>query len=207
MKIRPDAIHDCEVGEIIYKFRTPTPFDIPQLRWALTKRKVRRPQLIELKVAALAGIAALGEQAGETEEAERQREVYERWYDLLEPIREDDIDEPDPEKRAAELARQLRARAEDQQLIVAEVAAIEANLARHWDPYADLIADRQFWDELSKVEVVRLLLVKIGDQQQPLDEHQMLAFDAYMALPHDHLPALQAFAQDLITPTESERGN
>jgi hypothetical protein len=201
------TLHCCALDGTDYFFRTPTPFDLPAMRAVLTRRRVRRPTQAEFRVAALAGIKALGELADDAAEADRQQGVMEEWHRLMAPIVEDEIDEPDQELRAAEFERLVGEREEAQVALVSDVSAIEANLGRHWQPYADLLADMKFWTEVTAIEVVRTLLVKIGDQVQPLDENEALRFDAFQAIPLDHLPALEAFARALLMPTETERKN
>lgn len=197
----------CEVGDIQYWFRKPTPHDIPNLRWALTKRRVRLPHPIEFRVVALAGIEALGEIAGDPDEAERQRKVFEESHELLEPIDENDLEIVDPVERAEELAKREEARKARQQELFPDLVSIEANLARHWSPYADLIADRNQWRDLSQVEAVRLLLVRRGDETLGRDEHEMLSFDAYETLDPEHIPVLAGFAQGLFAPDKATAGN
>lgn len=203
----PATLHVCAIDDRIYHFRTPTPFDLPNLSSALTRRRVRRPQLLEFKIVSLAGIDALGEMAEDPAEAIRQRGVIERWYELLEPISENDIDEPDFEARAAELARLQEEQAQARGKIFAEVTMIEANLARHFQPYADLLADRALYDQTTKIQVVRLLLVKRDGAKLPLDEHDMLAFPAYGEIPRADLPALEAFANGLLLPSGDREKN
>lgn len=198
----------CELGERKYWFREPTPFDVPRLRRLLTKEGIRRPLALEFRVAAIAGIEALGEAAGDPLEANRQKAVIEEWYELLEPVREDDIDEPDFEKRAEELERLATERAAQRAAIFPQVAPIEANLQRHWPPYRDLLADRQYWDDVSAVEIVRLLLVGIDmGPPPPRDGDGMLTHSAYLALPRDDRGPLAQFGQALLSPGETERKN
>jgi hypothetical protein len=144
-------LHSCELGSREYWFRTPTAYDTPRLRRELTLQGIRRPLPIEFRVAAIAGIEALGDTAGEPEETERQKELIEEWYELLAPIGEDDIDEPDLDearRRARSAPRRAGERARAR--IFPQVAAIEANLARHWQPYRELLADRGYWDDASR---------------------------------------------------------
>src|SRR5205823_2709998 len=138
---------------------------------------------------------------GDPIEGQRQKAVMEQWYELLEPISEDDIDEPDFELRAEELQRLQAERQEAQTEIFAEVTAIEANLTRHWPPYAELIADRAYWDEVSRIDLVRLLLVRVDDRPLALNAEGMLTDAAYLGLSSDHRPALAAFATQLLTPS------
>ncbi len=212
MLAKVNDLHSCELplskgGSRLYWFRTPTVYDLPQMRWALTRRGIRRPQSIEFRVAGLAGIEALAELAGEPAEGARQAELFEDWYGLLEPTSENDIDEPDFEKRAAELARLEAERAEAQQQLLGEVSAIESNLARHWPPYADLLADRALYDELTRIEVVRLLLVKQNEVPLPLDGDGRLTEGAYRVLPVLHRQPLSAFATALLMPSEDQEKN
>lgn len=200
-------LHRCEVGDDSYWFRTPTVFDLPRMRRDLTRQGVRRPQLHEFRIASLAGLAALGEQVGEPEEAARQQGLVEQWYELLVPLREDDIDEPDQEKRLVLLGEQLTERATAQQAILSEFVAIEANLERHWPPFAELLADRRYWDDVSAIMVVRLLLRKCGEVPLGRDADGLLSETAYLALPDAARPALGAFATELLAPGETQRKN
>lgn len=202
-------LHACEVGDETFWFRTPTSFDLPRMRRQLTREMIRRPQLHEFKIASLAGIMALGEQVGEPEEAERQRGVIEQWYELLVPLREDDIDEPDQDKRLIELAEQQAERSAAQLAIIGEFMAIEANLERHWPPFAELLADRRYWDELSKIMAVRLLLSKRGSMvlEREGQDRLVLSDAAFLALPNAAMLTLVTFAESLLAPGETQRKN
>ena len=132
----------CPIGGVDYRFRTPDVYDPARARRVLTRQRVRRPSIEEFRVAALAGVAALAAAVNDPEEGIRQRELVEDWYRLLKPIEEDEIDEPDLELRGAELARLKAEREAALQEIFPQIAAIEANLERHYQPYAELLADR-----------------------------------------------------------------
>lgn len=200
-------LHKCPVGDVTYWFRTPTVFDLPRMRRSLSREGIRRPSLIEFRVAALAGLTALGEKVGDPAEAERQRALIERWYELLAPVDENEIDEPDFERRTAEVERLNEERKAERQELVAEISAIEATLARHWPPYRELVADRDYWNEVSEIEVVRLLLQRNGEADLPQGGDGMLTDAAYQALPRDHRAPLAAFAMRLLAPTETQRKN
>lgn len=224
MAARVSDLHWCEIGSLKYGFRTPTEYDTPLLRHALTKRGVRRPHQAEIRVAAAAGIKALGAAAGDPAEAQRQNGVMEDWYRLITPITEDEIDEPDFEARAAEMARLRAEREAECREIGPEVAAIEAMLARHWMPYAELLADRALFDDLSQIEIVRQLLVRRaetkveqgeGDQpvtreiddELPRDVDGRLTSAAYQAIPKAYRPVLTGFAMRLLVPDEDQEKN
>lgn len=223
MPVRVSDLHECVIGDTAYWFRTPTEYDTPMLRHALTKRGVRRPLQAELRMAATAGIKALGEVAGDPAEAKRQEGVMEDWYRLLKPIVEDDVDEPDFELRAAELARLHQQQADDCAEIAAEVSAIEAMLARHWPPYAELLADRALFDDLSQIEIVRQLLVRRVDKvpnpdpdtegmieratDLARDRDGRLSSAAYQSIPKPYRPVLTAFAMRLLVPDEDLEKN
>ena len=205
-------LHEHVIDGMRYRFRTPTCFDLPRLRRTLTRQGLRRPQHEEFRIASIAGIVALATAIGDPAEGERQKELIKRWYELLEPIREEDIDEPDLEARAAELERLKAERRADQLEIFAEVAAIEANLSRHWPPYAELLADRTYWDEISAIEIVRLLLVKRAKGDDPeetmlRDPDGLLTDRAFQSLPKKHRRALADFATGLLAPDEAEIKN
>lgn len=195
------------LGGTDYWFRAPSVYDPAKMRRVLARQGVRRPAPAELRVAALAGVVALGETVGDLAEGGRQREVLEDWYRLLEPTREDDIDEPDFEKRAAELERLEAARRSELVQLHAQVAAIEANLERHCPPYRELVADRAFWDDVSRIEIVRLLLVKIGAAELQRDEDELVTQAIYRSIPGDHRLPLATFAFRLLAPDETQRKN
>ena len=199
--------HECTVGGRTWWLRTPSVFDTPKVRRLLMKQGVRRPQQDEFRLVGLAGIAALGEAAGDPAEAERQQDLLTEWYQVLVPLREDDIDEPDFEKRAAVLAGMEADRAANVARLLPEVVAIEAMLLRHWPPYAELMADRNYWDEISGIEIVRLLLMAEGGTELPHGPDGMLTEAAYAAIPRGDRAALASFAQGLLTPDETTRKN
>jgi hypothetical protein len=207
MAVSIKELHSCELGSREYWFRTPTAYDTPRLRRELTLQGIRRPLPIEFRVAAIAGIEALGDTAGEPEETERQKELIEEWYELLAPIGEDDIDEPDLELRAAELAARLAEREAARARIFPQVMAVEANLARHWQPYRELLADRGYWDDASAIDIVRLLLVREGNAVLARDADGMVTHEAYRAIPLTDRGPLATFASGLLSPTETQRKN
>ncbi len=200
-------LHPCLLGGVSYVFRTPDLYDPARARRLLARQRVRRPGLIEFRLAAVAGVAAMAEAANAAEEGERQGQLVEEYYQLIEPVDEDSIDEPDQEKRTVMLAEQLAAHQARLREIYPQIAAIEANLERHWTPYAELKADRDYWDEVSRIEIVRLLLVSIGGVTQPRDDDGMVCQAAYAAIPKDHRMELATFAFRLLAPDETQRKN
>lgn len=204
---KPNELHRCELGDEEYWLRTPTVFDVPRLRRELTRQGVRRPQLQEFRIAALAGIAALGEAAGEPEEAAQQRAVMKQWYALLTPISEDEIEEPDLVQRGEILQQQLEQHASERTAIISEVLRIQANLERHWPPYADLIADRRYWDDVSQIMAVRVLLRRRGLIKLECGADGLLSEAAYLRLPQGDTGPLATFASALLAPDEAQRKN
>lgn len=199
--------HDCPVNGKVYWFRTPTVYDLPTVRRSLTRRMVRRPAQREFEVAAMAGIAALADAVGEPEEGERQRLLMEEWYRLRVETDEDEIDEPDFELRAAEVIRLEAERIAAQEEIVPSIVAIQAHLERHWPDYAELVADRRFWDDVSNIDLVRLLLVRIDGSEVRRDADGLMLDGDYQALPEADRPVLTAFGLRLLVPTETQRKN
>lgn len=205
-------LHECALpdgagGVTSYWLRTPTVYDPAKARRLLARQRVRRPGAHEFQVASLAGVRALAEVISDPAEGERQQALLEEWYALLDPLREEDVDEPDFEARAAALARREAERVAALQRLYPSVSAIEANLERHWPSYAELLADRNYWDDVSRIEIVRLLLVRQGPGALPLDDESMLTGAAYQAIPPAHRVPLATFAFALLTPGESQRKN
>lgn len=210
-------LHECALpdgagGVTSYWLRTPTVYDPAKARRLLARQRVRRPGAHEFQVASLAGVRALAEVISDPAEGERQKALLEQWYGLLVPLREEDIAEPDLEVRAAELTRLEGERAAAMQQIFSTVSAIEANLERHWPSYAELLADRNYWDDVSRIEIVRLLLVRIGHNgspggELPRDDEGLLTGAAYQAIPPEHRVPLATFAFALLTPGASQRKN
>lgn len=197
----------CPIGGVVYSFRTPDVYDPARARRVLTRQRVRRPSIEEFRVAALAGVAALAAAVNDPGEGQRQRALVEDWYQLLKPIDEDEIDEPDLELRAAEVARLKAEREAELQDIFPQIAAIEANLERHWQPYAELLADRNFWDDVSRIDIVRLLLVSIDGRTLARGEDGLLRQDVYQSIEKGHRLALAQFAFGLLEPDETTRKN
>lgn len=190
-----------------YALRVPTVFDLPKMRRSLTRQGVRRPLREEFRIAAMAGIAQLGEVTGDMAEADRQAAVLGRWYELLDPPQEDDLDEPDPVLRGEELKQKLEERAAEMAGLVAQVRAIEANLERHCPPYAELLADRTYHDELSQIEIVRLLLVAIDGEAVRRDGEGFMPARDYAALPEEAKQKLARKGMALLAPSETQRKN
>lgn len=207
MLAKTEDLNKCPVGGTDYWFRTPDIYDPAQARRFLRLKRVRRPAPVEFRVAALAGVEALAEATGDIEEGEHQRGLLERYYALCVATDENDIDEPDQDLRKAELDRLEALRLAELESVWLKVSAIEANLERHWQPYAELLADREFWDDVSRIEIVRLLLVRQGAGMLARDEDGRLSEAAYAAIPKGHRTALATFAFGLLAPDETQRKN
>lgn len=200
-------LHTCTLDGTDYVFRTPDVHDPARAARLLTRQRVRRPSAIEFRVAGAAGIAAMAEAARQPEEGERQAGLWARFHELAVPIGEDSLDEPDVERRAALLKLREGERQAELAAIWPQIEAIEGNLERHWQPYADLKADRDFWDAVSRVEIVRLLLVARDGASLPRDDDALVTQDAYKAIPRPHREPLATFALRLIAPDEDQRKN
>lgn len=196
-----------EIDGVRYGLRTPDLYDPARARRVLARQGVRRPSQTEFQVAALAGIEAIAAAADDSDEGVSQKALLERWYALLDPIGEDDIDEPDPMKRGEEWLRRETERRQEIAAIYADVIAIEANLERHCPPYAELLADRTYWDDVSRIEIVRLLLVEIDGAAPARDDEGLVTQDAYRAIPAAHRMPLATAAFRLLAPDESQRKN
>jgi hypothetical protein len=199
--------HPCPIEGVEYRFRTPSLYDPAKARRILTLQRVRRPALAEFRVASLAGIAALADTAGMPEEGARQCALIEEWYRIMDPIREDDLDEPDSIRRGEELVRRETERRERIAAIYPDVLAIEANLERHWQAYAELKADREYWDDISRIEIVRLLVTHVAGVAVDLDDEGMMAPPNYQAIPAAHRMPLATFGFGLLSPNEARRKN
>lgn len=199
--------HACTVGDVRYEFRTPTLYDPARIQRTLTLQRVRRPMPIEFRVAAIAGLGELGKATGDPAEAERQQGIVEQHFDLLKPTDEDDIDEPDLKARAVELGQREADRLAALAAIRADVMAIEATLERHWPPYAELVADRNYWDAVSRIEIVRLLLDAVNGVPVRRDSDGLMHVDAFAGIPAGHRIDLATFAFQLLAPGETQRKN
>lgn len=199
------------IGGVSYRLRTATCYDLPKMRWRLTRARVRRPVIDEYRVCALAGVAAIAELAGVPEEGRVQADILERWYKLLPEPTEDNIEEVDAELRAALLAEQLAEREQAMDTLLPSVLAIEANLDRHWQDWAELRADAQIYDDISRIDAARLMLVAVGDETLPRvadgDERGLVTEAAFLAIPAAARAKLGTVALGLLAPTETERKN
>lgn len=207
MTVSVNDLHELRLGAVLYQLRTPTVYDPAKMRRLLSRQGVRRPLPNELRVAALAGIAQMAERVGDPAEGEQQAATIEEWYRLLVPTDENDVPEPDGEKRAAIVAEreaERKARIAD---LYADVAAIEANLERHHPPYAELVADGNYWDDVSRIDAVRLLLARIDGQVLPRDRDDMVEPAVFQAIPPADRFQLATFAFALLTPGEAQRKN
>lgn len=200
--------HDLTLGSTTYWFRTPTPYDLPKMRRLLTKQGVRRPTQNEFRVAALAGVRSMATIVDQEAEGEAQCALIEEWYKLVEPIDENAISEPDGEKRAAIVAARDAERREKISAIYADIMAIEANLERHHPPYAELVADGRYWDDVSRIEAVRLLLVRTEQGGTlPRDRDDLVDGPVYIALPEADKLRLGTFGFTLLAPGDAKRKN
>lgn len=202
-----DGLHPCQIGDVAYIFRTPDVYDEAKMRRLLARQKVRRPNLIELRVAAQAGVLAMAQATGEAEEGARQKELIEGWYQLIDATDENEVDISDFEERAAEVAVLEAQRKAELAEIYPQIAAIEANLERHYQPYADLIADRNYWDDVSRIDIVRLLLVKVGDRELPRDDEFLVTREEYRRIPKRHRQVLATFGFRLMSVEETQSKN
>ncbi len=204
---RANEIVTREVEGVRYGFRTPTLYDPAKARRVLTRQGIRLPSTLELQVTAKAGILKVGEASGDTAEGLRQAQVLEDFYAAVIPVDENDIDEPDPVLRGEEYAQ----RETERQALVTELypqaMAIEATLRRHYPPYAELVADRDYYDDISRIEMVRLLLVSRDGVDLPRDDEGLLTQAAFESLPKGHRMPLASVAFGLIAPGETQRKN
>lgn len=200
-------LHPLSLGGVKYEFRTPTVYDKPKMRRLLTRQGVRRPLPNELRVAAIAGIAQMAATVGDAEAGEDQIALIDEWYKLLPATDEQDVDEADMDKRAAIVAEREATRKARIKAIYPDVAAIEANLERHHPPYRELIADGNYWDDISRIDSVRLLLDRIDGQQLPRDGDELVDAAVYQAIPDPHRVDLATFAFALLAPSEAQRKN
>ena len=200
-------LHPCELGGRTYVFRTPDVYDPARARRLLGRQRIRRPALAEFRFAALAGVEAMAATVGDIEEGERQKALVDEFYQLIEPIDEDAIDEPDFELRAAEVKRRAAETEARLREIAPQIVAIQASLERHWGPYAELKTDCDYWDEVSRIDMVRLLLVSIDGVTCPRDDDGLITQTTYRAIAADHRQALATFAFRLLAPDEAQRKN
>lgn len=200
-------LHSCTLGELAYVFRTPDVYDPARARRLLTRQRVRRPSPFEFRMAGLGGLRAMAAAVSDDAEGERQAALLEEWYDLVEPVDEDSIDEPDFEARAAIVAEQEAIRTARRRELIGPVMAIEANLERHCPAYAELKADREFWDDVSRIDMVRLLLISAGGRLLPRDDDALVTQAEYKAIPPDHRIPLATFAFGLLAPGGPQRKN
>lgn len=198
-------IHVKTIDGKAYEFRTPTLYDLPKMRQRLRKEGVRRPLLEEYRAASLAGVAAMADATGEALEGERQSDLVSRWYEISIPLSENDLDEPDFEKRAAELAAREEERRAEIVKLYPEMVMIEANLDRHFPPWRDLRADADYYDEISRIDAVRLLLRGIDETRLPIDREGLVVEAAFGLVPDNHRMDLGTFSLGLLVPTEAEK--
>lgn len=202
-----DHRHVKTLGGVDYAFRRPDVYDLPAMRRRLRIARVRRPTLGEYRAIGAEGARRIGEAAGDAAEGGRQAEIIERWYDLLLPLDEDSIDEPDLEARAKLFAQAQAARREEMSKLYPDVLAIEANLDRHYQDWAELKADADYWEEISRIDSVRLLLTEIGGKVFPRDADGLMIEEGYESIPAKHRLQLGTFALSLLTPDEATRKN
>ncbi|MEV5033682.1 hypothetical protein MRBLMC3_002919 [Sphingobium sp. LMC3-1-1.1] len=195
------------LGGVDFVFRRPDLYDLPAMRRRLRMARVRRPTLLEYSAIGAAGARRIGEAAGDPAEGARQAEIIERWYELMVPLDEDKIDEPDLEARAKLFAQQQQERREEIASLYPDVLAIEANLDRHCQDWAELKADADYWEEISRIDAVRLLLVEIGGKVFPRDADGLMIEDGYQSIPPQHRLPLGTFALGLLAPDETIRKN
>ncbi|UZW55557.1 hypothetical protein NUH86_01760 [Sphingobium sp. JS3065] len=199
--------HVKTLGGVDYAFRRPDLYDLPAMRRRLRMARVRRPSLLEYRTIGAEGARRIGEAAGDAVEGTRQAEIIERWYDLLVPLDEDKIDEPDLEARARLFEQQQAERRAEMAALYPDVLAIEANLDRHSSDWAELKADADYWEEISRIDAVRLLLVEIGGRTFPRDADGLMIEEGYQSIPAQHRLHLGTFALGLLAPDEVTRKN
>ncbi|AMK18698.1 hypothetical protein [Sphingobium sp. MI1205] len=202
-----DHRHVKTLGGVDYAFRRPDVYDLPAMRRRLRIARVRRPTIGEYRAIGAEGARRIGEAAGDAAEGARQAEIIERWYDLLLPFDEDSIDEPDLEARAKLFAQEQAERRQEMAKLYPDVLAIEANLDRHCQDWAELRADADFWEEISRIDSVRLLLTEIGGRVFPRDADGLMIEEGYQSIPAQHRLQLGTFALSLLTPDEATRKN
>ena len=199
--------HELKLGSATYWLRTASPYDMPKMRRLLTRQGVRRPTPTDLRVAAIAGVEQMADATGEIVEGERQRGLIEEWYEMMPAVDENDVDEPDGEKRAAIVEERDRERRRRMNEIYPDIAAIEANLERHHPVYRELIADGRYWDDVSRIDAVRLLLMRTDAGALPRDRDDLVDTGVFMAIPEADRLRLATFAFELLSLTDTRRKN
>lgn len=199
--------HAVTVGGSNYVLRTPTVFDVAAMRRRLTLHGARRPTLTEFRLTALAGTRELARLAGEPAEGERLCGLISDWYELLPEIVEDDIDEIDQEKRRLLLDAQKAERHAARSALLPSLLAIEATLDRHWSDWRALQADREYYDEVSRIDCVRLLLLSIDGDVLERQAEGLISERLYERVLPAHRLELGTAALALLAPTETERKN
>ena len=74
--------------------------------------------------------------------------------------------------------------------------------------YAELVADGRYWDDVSRIDAVRLLLVRTDPGGiLPRDRDDLVDGAVYQAIPEAHRFDLATFAFALLAPGDAQRKN
>lgn len=199
-------------GQRTYVVRVPDIYDQAELRRRIKARggKVLDPSVMASKLRR--GVEAIFREQGEEEEADRYLKVLDDLVDRSEIIAGYQVA---GDEVPQDLIDEVVALSEDAD----EIATV---VARAYAPYAAAIADSDYWQDLMKIEMIRMLVTRIGEPWDHPDkgtgEHvlwrakregraRLLPVEALQDIPQGHLASLQMEIMGLFAPGEVQVKN
>lgn len=179
-----------------YTFRVPTVFDRKRLRRAVASQKAVVHAPDEIQVYLKEGLTAIYEEAGDPDEAARCIGVVDALYEKSEQA----------EIMAAEGLEMPDGWTDEVNALARDVREIELVVKRHYQPYAELLADVDFAREIMGLEAIRMCLLEIvkGEGEAAVRHAfgQTGPTDAQFSLiPDAHQITLAQKALSLFSPT------
>lgn len=178
-----------------YSLRVPTVFDRKRLRRAVSSQKAVVHSPDEIRVCLTEGLTAIYAGAGDPDEAARCIGCVDALYDKGDQA----------ELMAAEGVELTDEWRDEVNELAREVREIELIVKRHYQPYAELLADTDFAREIMGLEAVRMCLVEIvkgeGDAQEVTKFGPAGLTDLQFSLiPNAHETTLTTTALSLFAP-------
>lgn len=176
----------------LYTFRVPTVFDRKRLRRAVASQKAVVHSADEISVVLKEGLTAIYDEAGDPEEAARCIGVVDGLYERAEQA----------EIMAAEGLEMPEGWTDEVNEMARDVREIELVVKRHYQPYAELLADVDFAREIMGLEAIRMCLVemKVGVTFTDIGSTG-LTDGQFSLIPDAHQISLAQKALSLFSPT------
>ena len=218
------AIERVELGGSTYLLRVPDDYARDDLHTMVTSEIGKLPTEMDVHKRFQAGIKKYRLQSQDNTKAAEALDLFERWKDLREELREpfqilqdlltDRANAEDPEaqegldKQLAEREEELRESLDEHAVLTEEVEAISEQLQAQWQPYRQMIAQQGAWLKRFEREALRFVLQGIERDDEKISFGSDLATrEDVESIPREDKDILIEKANDLFSLSESARKN